>query len=63
MLSAATTAQEQIQTFFSNVDGSSEEAKLDQTMGVGGAKLPSSFVLDFVNFRILLEDGTVVGGG
>ncbi|KAK2758023.1 hypothetical protein FQN54_004429 [Arachnomyces sp. PD_36] len=70
MLSAATSAQGQIQALFERVGASSERTsgedaqgeELEQTMGLGGDEMPSSFVLDFVNFRILLEDGTLVGG-
>ena len=61
LITAAASAQQQIQSFFANLDEDSEET-LGQTMGLGGSQMPNSFVLDFVNFRILLEDGTLVGG-
>lgn len=62
-MKAATAAQEQIQSFFTRIDQDSNgEAKLDETMGLGGTDMPSRFVLDFVNFKIQLEDGSVVGG-
>lgn len=63
-INAAAAAQEHIQSFFSKIDRDSKGGTemLKQTMDLGGVEMPGSFVLDFVNFSILLEDGTLVGG-
>ena len=62
-IKAATAAQEQIQSFFTKIERDEKgEERLNQTMNLEGSQMPSGFVLDFVNFRIRLEDGTVVGG-
>ncbi|GAD92223.1 hypothetical protein AN4767.2 [Paecilomyces variotii No. 5] len=56
-IDAAIKAQEEIQAFLTAMPTS------NNTMGLDKGKMPPGFVLDFVNFKITLANGTVVGGG
>ncbi|PGH00166.1 hypothetical protein AJ80_09219 [Polytolypa hystricis UAMH7299] len=58
-LDNAIDAHDAIQSFFRNPTGMSE-GSMDQSMG-SGSNL-QEFELDFVNYRILMEDGKSVGG-